>query len=61
MDDKKQLRLNFRLIMLPKYLIDYVICHELCHTKIMNHSKDFWSLVEKYYPNYKKCRKMLKD
>lgn len=42
----KQLRFNFRLVMLPKQLIDYVICHELCHLKQMNHSKDFWKLLE---------------
>ena len=42
----RQLRFNFRLIMLPKLLIDYVICHELCHLKQMNHSKDFWKLLE---------------
>ncbi|MBE7082577.1 MAG: M48 family metallopeptidase [Clostridiales bacterium] len=43
----KQLKFNFRLIMLPKVLIDYVICHELCHLKQMNHSKEFWNLLEK--------------
>ena len=42
----KQLRFNFRLVMLPKNLIDYVICHELCHTKQLNHSKEFWKLLE---------------
>jgi len=44
-NNKKELRFNFRLIMLPKYLIDYVICHELCHIKELNHSKDFWALL----------------
>lgn len=43
----KQLKFNFRLVMLPKGLIDYVICHELCHLKELNHSKEFWGLLEK--------------
>lgn len=42
----KNLKFNFRLIMLPKKLIDYVICHELCHLKQMNHSKEFWNLLQ---------------
>ena len=48
----KNLKFNFRLICLPKNLIDYVICHELCHIKQMNHSKEFWQLLEKL--GYKK-------
>lgn len=42
----KQLKFNFKLIMLPPNLIDYVICHELCHTKQLNHSKEFWQLLD---------------
>lgn len=42
----RQLKFNFRLVMLPKNLIDYVICHELCHLKELNHSKKFWTLLE---------------
>lgn len=51
-DNIKHLKFNFRLIMLPKPMIDYVICHELCHTKQMNHSKEFWALLQKI--GYKK-------
>ena len=50
--------------MLSKYdicCLDYVIVHELSHFIHHDHSKDFWHLVEKYYPQYKKCKKMLKD
>lgn len=43
----KCLKFNFRLVMLPKVLIDYVICHELCHLEELNHSKEFWALLEK--------------
>lgn len=46
-NSNKDIRLNFRLVMLPRYLIDYVICHELCHTQILNHSKDFWNMIKK--------------
>ena len=47
--------------MAPVYIIDYVIVHELCHLKVMNHSKDFWNLVESIFPNYRECRKWLKE
>ena len=53
--------LNYNLSKYDICCLDYVIVHELSHFIHPNHSKDFWSLVEKYYPNYKKCRKMLKD
>lgn len=53
--------LNLQLIKLdPKYL-EYVIYHELCHLKYHDHSSKFWSLVEKYVPDYKLIRKEMKD
>ena len=52
--------LNTELIHKDVTLIDYVIIHELCHFKYMNHSKSFWNEVEKYYPYYKLARKRLK-
>mgnify|MGYP004643008587 CR=1 FL=1 len=52
--------LNTLLIHKDVTLIDYVIIHELCHFKFMNHSKDFWNEVEKYYPYYKLARKRLR-
>ena len=52
--------LNTELIHKDVTLIDYVIIHELCHFKYMNHSESFWKEVEKYYPYYKLARKRLK-
>lgn len=45
--------LNYEAVKLPFQLIDYLIIHELCHTKVKNHSKEFWALVSKHLPNYK--------
>lgn len=41
--------------------IDYVVLHELCHTKVMNHSKEFYKLVSEYMPSYKESQKRLKE
>jgi len=42
---KKSINLNFKLVLMPKELMEYVLIHELAHTVHMNHSKDFWRLV----------------
>jgi predicted metal-dependent hydrolase len=52
--------LNWRLILTAPDLINYVVIHELAHVKQKNHSDKFWSLVEKYDPDYKAHRKSLK-
>ena len=57
---KGNINLNWRLIMAPLHVIDYVVVHELCHLKVMNHSKDFWNLVEFILPDYCEGRKWLK-
>lgn len=54
------INLNWRLILFNPETVDYVIIHELCHLQHMNHSKAFWSLVEKHCPNYDVCEKELK-
>ena len=56
-----RVRLNKKLIMLPKELIEYVIIHELVHTVHHNHSRLFWNGVKKICPNCSALRKALKD
>ena len=53
--------LNTELITKDVNLIDYVIVHELCHFKHMDHSPAFWNEVYKYYPYYKQARKELNN
>jgi len=57
---KGNINLNYRIIMAPIEIIDYVIVHEMCHLVYLNHSKEFWALVEKFFPNYLKCKEWLK-
>ena len=52
---------NFDLIEKDIKCIEYVVLHELCHIFYMNHQKDFWTLVEKYMPDYRIRRKNLKS
>ncbi len=52
---------NWRLIIAPKEVIEYVIVHELAHLKHHNHSKNFWNLVATQLPNYPILRKWLHD
>jgi len=51
--EKKNINLNINLLRLPKELMDYAIMHELVHTKVLNHSSQFWDLLEKYMENAK--------
>ena len=58
--NKKLITLNKSLVILPKDLIDYVICHELTHHFVFNHSKDFYNHFSLLYPNYYAARKAIK-
>jgi predicted metal-dependent hydrolase len=54
------INLNWRLILLPPELLDYVVVHELCHLEQPDHSAKFWSLVGQIMPDYKQLRKKLR-
>lgn len=58
---KGTLSFNWRLMLAPPTVLDYVIVHELCHLTYMNHSAAFWRKVESVYPDYRTARKWLKD
>lgn len=57
---KKNLNFHYRLLLLPLALADYVIVHELCHLKHLNHSKRFWDLVACAAPDHRKRRRELR-
>ena len=59
-NNRSEICLNWKLVMLPKKVIDYVIVHELCHIIEPNHSKSFWSLVKKYDNEYIENKNWLK-
>ena len=55
------LNFNFLLMLAPAEVREYVVVHELCHRKHMNHSPAFWAEVQKYLPDYATRRKWLKN
>jgi predicted metal-dependent hydrolase len=59
--EKGNLNFNCLLMLCPEEVRDYVVIHELCHRKHLNHSADFWAEVERNCPNYRIHRKWLKD
>ncbi len=58
---KGTLSFNWRLMLAPPAVLDYVVIHELCHLTHMNHSKAFWALVESACPDYRTHRRWLKE
>lgn len=57
---KNTLNFTYKLIMCPKDVVEYLLVHELCHTKVKNHSAKFWQKVESILPNYKEQENWLK-
>jgi hypothetical protein len=58
---KDNINLNMNLLHLPPELMDYVLLHELVHTKVKNHSKDFWDELDTVVPNARIIDRKLKD
>ena len=58
---KGNLNFNCLLMLAPPEVLDYVVVHELCHRKEMNHSKSFWKEVEKVMPDYREAVRWLKE
>lgn len=59
-NSKGELSFNYLLMMLPMHVVDYVVIHELCHLRHLNHSADFWQLVAAYCPNFKQAKAWVK-
>ena len=55
------LNFNCLLMLTPPQIQDYVVIHELCHRKHMDHSPEFWAEVQQHCPDYRDCRKWLKE
>ncbi len=58
---KDNISLNMKLLHLPQQLIDYILLHELVHTKVKNHSKDFWNKLETVVPNARTVDEQLRE
>ena len=50
---------NWRLMLAPERVLDYVVWHEVCHLEVLDHSPRFWALLERYYPDYREDRRWL--
>ncbi len=57
---KNNISLNMKLVLLPEPLLDYVILHELVHTKVHNHSRKFWAELDRYIKDSKTASKKLR-
>lgn len=55
------INLNWRVILAPERVVDYLVVHELAHLRYLNHSPDFWRVVEAFRPDYRSQRSWLKE
>ena len=60
-DSNGDITFSWRLVMARPDAIDYVVIHELCHRKHMDHSSEFWNQVQTYMPDYKKQKQWLEE
>ena len=58
---RNNINLNLQLMRFDEGVIDYIILHELLHTRIKNHSREFWLALEKIYPRFRDARQVLKS
>lgn len=59
--NKKNLNFNYKIVFLPEKIAEYIVIHELCHLREMNHGIKFWKLVEQTTPDYRKIQKQLQN
>ena len=59
--NKGNINLNWRIILAPESVVNYLVLHEVAHLKQLNHSSAFWQLIEKHLPDYRSCKKWLKE
>ncbi len=55
------LSFNWRLVLAPLEVLDYVVVHEVCHLRVLNHSRRFWALVEERRPHWREQRDWLRE
>ncbi|MCY4262404.1 MAG: SprT family zinc-dependent metalloprotease [Candidatus Dadabacteria bacterium] len=58
---KGDISYNWRIVIAPQRIVDYVVVHELCHLLEHNHSPDYWRHVERIIPDFRECRQWLKQ
>ena len=56
---KGNLNFNYKILFLPERTAEYIVVHEMCHLKELNHSRKFWDLVARTFPDHKEIRKEL--